>query len=75
MASKYTSIFTSFPRIIPQVQGIGVHLATLMFKILAMSFMVNFLELEEPSIYGYGYAPRYISALVANQGNSVKTLQ
>jgi len=24
--------------------------------------MVNFLELEEPSIYGYGYAPRYISA-------------
>jgi hypothetical protein len=40
-----------------------------------MSFMVNFLEPEEPSIYGYGYAPRYISALVANQGNSVKTLQ
>jgi hypothetical protein len=23
--------------------------------------MVNFLELEEPSIYGYGYAPRYTS--------------
>jgi hypothetical protein len=39
--------------------------------------MVNFLEPEEPSIYGYGYgyAPRYISELVANQGNSVKTLQ
>jgi hypothetical protein len=31
--------------------------------------MVNFLEPEEPSIYGYGYAPRYISALVANQGS------
>jgi len=31
--------------------------------------MVNFLELEEPSIYGYGYAPRYISALVAKQGS------
>jgi hypothetical protein len=38
-----------------------------------MSFMVNFLELEEPSIYGY--APRYTSELVANQGNSVKTIQ
>jgi hypothetical protein len=46
-----------------------------MSKILAMSFMVNFLELEEPSIYGYGYAPRYINELAANQGNSVKTLQ
>jgi hypothetical protein len=67
-----TSIFTSFPRIIPEV---GVYLATLPPKILVTSFMVNFLELEEPSIYGYGYAPRYISALVANQGNSVKTLQ
>lgn len=44
-------------------------------KILATSFMVNFLEPEEPSIYGYGYAPRYISELVANQGSSVKTLQ
>ena len=30
--------------------------------------LVNFLEPEEPSIYGYGYAPRYISELVANQG-------
>jgi len=30
--------------------------------------MVNFLEREEPSIYGYGYAPRYRSELVANQG-------
>jgi hypothetical protein len=59
--------------IIPKVQGIGVHLATFLSKILVTSFMVNFLELEEPSIYGY--APRYISELVANQGNSVKTLQ
>jgi len=32
--------------------------------------LVNFLEPEEPSIYGYGYAPRYISELVANQRNS-----
>jgi len=28
--------------------------------------MVNFLELEEPFIYGY--VPRYISELVENQG-------
>jgi hypothetical protein len=28
-----------------------------------MSFMVNFLEREEPFIYGY--VPRYISELVA----------
>jgi len=54
---------------------IGVYLATLLSEILVTSFMVNFLEPEEPSIYGYGYAPRYISELVANQGNSVKTLQ
>jgi len=43
-------------------------LATLLSKILVTSFMVNFLEREEPSIYGYGYAPRYRSELVANQG-------
>jgi len=60
---------------IPEVQGIGVYLATLLSEILVTSFMVNFLEPKEPSIYGYGYAPRYISELVANQGNSVKTLQ
>jgi hypothetical protein len=29
--------------------------------------MVNFLGLEEPFIYGY--APRYTSELVANQGS------
>jgi hypothetical protein len=29
--------------------------------------MVNFLELEEPFIYGY--VPRYISELVENQGS------
>jgi hypothetical protein len=29
--------------------------------------MVNFLEWEEPFIYGY--VPRYISELVANQGS------
>jgi len=29
--------------------------------------MVNFVELEEPFIYGY--VPRYISELMANQGN------
>jgi hypothetical protein len=29
--------------------------------------MVNFVELEEPFIYGY--VPRNISELVANQGN------
>ena len=68
-----TSIFTSFPRIIPEV--LGVYMATLLSKILVTGFIVNFLELEEPSIYGYDYAPRYISELVANQGNSVKTLQ
>ena len=53
---------------IPEVQGIGVYLATLLSEILVTSFMVNFLEPKEPSIYGYGYAPRYISELVANQG-------
>jgi hypothetical protein len=52
-----------------------VYMATLLSKILVTGFIVNFLELEEPSIYGYDYAPRYISELVANQGNSVKTLQ
>jgi hypothetical protein len=35
--------------------------------------MVNFVELEEPFIYGY--VPGYISELVANQVISVKTLQ
>jgi hypothetical protein len=60
---------------IPKVQGKGVYLATLLSEILVTSFMVNFLEPAEPSIYGYGYDPRYISELVANQGNSVKTLQ
>jgi len=29
--------------------------------------MVNFVELEE--LFIYGYVPRYISELVANQGN------
>jgi len=32
-----------------------------------MSFMVNFLEPEEPFIYGY--VSRYISELVENQGS------
>ena len=36
-------------------------------KIVATSFLVNFLELEEPFIYGY--VPRYISELVAKQGS------
>jgi hypothetical protein len=34
---------------------------------MAPSFMVNFLEQKEPFIYGY--VPRYISELVANQGS------
>ena len=36
-------------------------MATLLSKILVTSFMVNFLEPEEPSIYSYGYAPRHTS--------------
>ena len=36
-------------------------------KNVASSFMVNFLELEEPFIYGY--VPRYVSELVENQGS------
>jgi hypothetical protein len=36
--------------------------------------VVNFLELEEPSIYGYGYAPRYIKELVAKQGSLCKNI-
>ena len=42
-------------------------MATLLSKNSSYELMVNFLKLEEPFIYGY--VPRYISELVANQGS------
>ncbi|KAG5248547.1 hypothetical protein IMY05_003G0013200 [Salix suchowensis] len=69
MASKQI-YFYIFPCIIPNVQCLGVYLATLLSKTLVTSFIVDFLELEEPFIYGY--VPRYIIELVANPGSLLR---